>query len=81
MHTTKEDWRRHDETQAANGTLHRSGSREWSVAHSLTRNFHYKHLHMYTMGSTLAKVFLLNLYQSTWFTFTSQQGNGCTDFL
>jgi hypothetical protein len=52
-----------------------------SVAHSLSKNFPYKHLHMYTRGSILAKVFFINLYQSTWFTFTSQQGNGYTDFL
>lgn len=56
------------------------------VPHSLARNFPYKHLHMYTRRSILAKVFLLNLYQSTWFTFmwftfTSQQGNGYNDFL
>jgi hypothetical protein len=56
------------------------------VPHSLARNFPYKHLHMYKRGSILAKVFLLNLNQSTWFTFmwftfTSQQGNSYNDFL
>lgn len=52
----------------------------------LARKFPYQHLHMYTRGSILATVFLLNLYQFTcftfmWFTFTSQEGNGYTDFL
>jgi len=61
-------------------------SRVKCVAHSLARNFPYKHPHMYSRESTLATVFWLNLYQFTWFTFmwftfTSEEGNGYTDFL
>jgi len=34
MHTTKEGWRRHDETQGANGTLHSCGCHKWKVSHT-----------------------------------------------